>query len=227
MSFVVVLGATACSNDSASSDESEIKVMTGEELEKQNADKKKDEVLIIDVRSPEEYKGGHIAHAINIPLDEVKDRLDEIADYKDKPVILYCNTGNKSGQAAEILVENGFTDVTNAAGVKEYEYDLVHYEDIRGASLEKLVKENEDVVLVDVRPVDQVEKEGMLQGAINVPFDAVEEHLDKLPKDKTIVLYCNTGTKSAEVAKKLEELGYDKVVNSIEGVKEYEFSSMK
>lgn len=43
--------------------------------------------------------------------------------------------------------------------------------------------------------------EGMIAGAINVPFDAVEVSLDKLPKDKTIALYCNTVTKSGEVAK--------------------------
>ena len=40
----------------------------------------------------------------------------------------------------------------------------------------------------------------MIEGAINIPFDEVESNLDKLPKDKTIALYCNTGTKSAEVA---------------------------
>ena len=40
----------------------------------------------------------------------------------------------------------------------------------------------------------------MIEGAISIPFDEVESNLDKLPKDKTIALYCNTGTKSAEVA---------------------------
>ena len=67
----------------------------------------------------------------------------------------------------------------------------------------------------------------MIEGAINVPFDEVENHLDQLPKDKTIALYCNTGTKSAEVAKQLESLGYENIVNSIEGVKEYSFALVK
>jgi len=48
-----------------------------------------------------------------------------------------------------------------------------------------------------------------------------------LPKDKAIAVYCNTGTKSIEAAKKLEELGYENVVNSIEGVKEYSFKLSK
>ena len=67
----------------------------------------------------------------------------------------------------------------------------------------------------------------MIEGAINIPFDEVESNLDKLPKDKTIALYCNTGTKSAEVAQQLEGLGYENIVNSIEGVKEYSFELVK
>ena len=174
--------------------------MTGEELVKQNSAKKKDEVLIIDVRSSEEYKAGHIPNAININVDETESRLNEIEDYKDKPIIVYCNSGKKSNDAAEILVNNGFQDVTNAQGVKEFEYDLVQYDDVRGEAFESFIEENKDIVLVDVRPAKQVEEEGMIAGAISIPFDEVENNLDKLPKDKTIALYCNTGTKSAEVA---------------------------
>jgi hydroxyacylglutathione hydrolase len=202
----------------------EIKAMTGEELVDQNSDKKKDEVIIIDVRSSEEYKAGHIPNAININVDELEGRLNEIEDYKNKPIITYCNSGKKSGKAAEILVNNEFQDVTNAQGVKEFQYDLVHYEDVRGEAFQTLIDENKDIVLVDVRPAKQVQEEGMIEGAINVPFDEVEDHLDQLPKDKTIALYCNTGTKSAEVAKRLEGLDYEKIINSIEGAKEYEYS---
>ena len=80
-------------------EKAEIKTMTGEELVKQNSDKKKDEVIIIDVRSSEEYKAGHIPNAINIFVDEFEGRLNEIEDYKDKPIILYCNSGKKSGHS--------------------------------------------------------------------------------------------------------------------------------
>ena len=208
-------------------EKAEIKTMTGEELVAQNSDEKKDEVIIIDVRSSEEYKAGHIPNAININVDELEGKLNEIEDYKNKPVITYCNSGKKSGTAAEILVNNGFQDVTNAHGVKEFQYDLVHYEDVRGEAFQTLIDENKDIVLVDVRPAKQVKEEGMIEGAINVPFDEVENHLDKLPKDKTIALYCNTGTKSVEVAKQLEGLGYENVVNAIEGVKEYSFTLVK
>jgi len=204
-----------------------VKAMTGDELVAQNAPKEKDKVLIIDVRSPEEYKAGHVPNAININIEGFEDRIGEIEDHKEKPVIVYCNSGKKSGEVATILVNNGFKDVTNADGVKQYEYDLVHYEDIRGAEFEKFINQNKDIVLVDVRPAKQVAEEGMIAGSINVPFDAVEANIEKLPKDKTIALYCNTGTKSAEVAIQLEGLGYENVINAIEGVKEYAFTLVK
>lgn len=232
MLVLSLLFMAACGNDevkpantesSQTADVAEIKTMTGEDLVKQNSAKEKDNILLIDVRSEEEYGAGHIQHAINISLDEIEGRLAEIEDHKNKAVILYCNTGNRSGQAAEILVNNGFTNVTNAAGVKEFDYDLVQYTDIRGAAFETLIASNEDIVLVDVRPEKQAAEEGMIAGAINIPFDAVEANLDKLPEDKMIALYCNTGTKSAEVAVQLEGLGYKNVVNSIEGVKEHSF----
>lgn len=150
-----------------------------------------------------------------------------IEDKKDSKIILYCNSGKKSGQVAEILVNNGFKDVTNADGVKQFEYDLVHYNELRGAQFQELIDTNKDIVLVDVRPSKQVSEEGMISGAINIPFDEIEANLDKLPTDKTIALYCNTGTKSGEVAKQLEGLGYTDVVNAIEGVKEYTFKLIK
>ena len=124
--------------------------------------------------------------------------------------------------SAKILVENGFKDVSNAEGVKKYEYDLVKYKDITAEDMLALLEENKDAVLVDVRPEKDFKK-GHIENAINVPFDQVESRLAELDKTKDIVLYCNTGNKSSSVAKQLQEKGYEKVYNAIDGVKEYEF----
>lgn len=86
----------------------------------------KDDLLLIDVRPSEEYKTGYIENSINIPYDEIEKRMDEIADYKDKTIVLYCNTGNKSEKNAKLLANNGFKHVYNATdGVKEYDYKLI------------------------------------------------------------------------------------------------------
>lgn len=212
---------TTTATEAAADADSAVKTMTGEELVAQNEGKKKDEVLLIDVRPVEQYEEGHIPHAINIPLADTEASLEKLEPWKTEPVILYCNTGNQSGQAADILVENGFTNVTNAAGVKEFEYDLVTYNDILAVDMLEMI-DDPDTVLVDYRPADDYAG-GHLDGSMNIEFDTIEENLDKLPQDKNIVIYCNTGTKSAEAAQALDEAGYENVYNTIQGVKEYEF----
>lgn len=61
---------------------------------------------IIDVRTPAEYQGGHVAGSINIPLQEVQSKLDEIKSM-EQPIILCCASGNRSGQAANFLKSCG------------------------------------------------------------------------------------------------------------------------
>jgi rhodanese-related sulfurtransferase len=62
--------------------------------------------IIVDVRSPGEYKSGHIKGSINIPLETVKQKVGELKK-KNKPVITVCRSGNRSGIAKTILASNG------------------------------------------------------------------------------------------------------------------------
>lgn len=68
----------------------------------------------IDVRTVEEYAGGHAARAVNIPLDTISSKLDTLE--KNEPVYLICQTGNRSKKAAAILKESGFNNVLNVTG---------------------------------------------------------------------------------------------------------------
>ena len=69
---------------------------------------------VIDVRSEPEFRNGHFSTAKNIPVEQIAQRLDEVSDDKNAPVILYCYGGSRSAMAAGILKQNGFTRVTNA-----------------------------------------------------------------------------------------------------------------
>ncbi len=69
---------------------------------------------IVDVRSPEEFKGGAYPGAVNIPVHLVGARLADLA--KDKPVVVYCASGLRSAQAATVLKKAGY-DVVNAGGL--------------------------------------------------------------------------------------------------------------
>lgn len=69
---------------------------------------------IIDVRTPGEFKSGHINGAVNIPLQTLSDHLSKIR--KDKPVITCCASGMRSASAKAILKSNGYTEVHNGGG---------------------------------------------------------------------------------------------------------------
>ncbi len=71
-------------------------------------------VTLIDVRTPDEFKLGAINGAVNIPLDDMRERIGEIP--ADKPVYLYCGVGLRGYLASNILLQNGFKDVSNLVG---------------------------------------------------------------------------------------------------------------
>ncbi|WP_050616787.1 rhodanese-like domain-containing protein [Bacillus testis] len=64
---------------------------------------------LIDVREPNEFDAGHILGARNIPMSQLKTRLKEIRP--DKPVYLYCQSGLRSGRAAQMLYKKGYRDL--------------------------------------------------------------------------------------------------------------------
>jgi phage shock protein E len=74
----------------------------------------RDDVVLIDVREPEEYAAGHIPGVRLIPMGEVPSRLSEIPT--DKTVIVTCRSGNRSGQITDFLRRNGFTRIHNMQG---------------------------------------------------------------------------------------------------------------
>lgn len=74
----------------------------------------RDDVVLFDVREQAEYDAGHIPGVKLIPLNEVPARMSEIP--KDKTVILTCRSGNRSGQAADFLRKQGYTNVHNMEG---------------------------------------------------------------------------------------------------------------
>ena len=195
-----------------------------------NSDK---DVLIIDVRSEYEYEKGHLLNAINLLYDDdFKSELNEIIDYKDKTVLVYCRSGNRSEKAAVKLVDNGFKNVKNVTdGVDEYDYKLVKVDSITGREAEKIInddKHDKDLIILDVREPKDFNN-GHLLNAINIPIEDIDKRMDELRnyKSKDIIVYCNTGRKSAEVAEKLVEHGFTDVTNIVDGVSEYDFKLVK
>lgn len=70
---------------------------------------------LIDVRTPAEFAGGHIAGAINIAVDDLAARLDSVP--RDRPVVVYCRSGNRSATAARVLANAGFDPIYDLGGI--------------------------------------------------------------------------------------------------------------
>jgi phage shock protein E len=74
--------------------------------------------ILVDVRTPEEFNTGHIAGSININVETLANRLDEIPE--DQPIVVYCRSGNRSATAANILVNAGFSPVYDLGGIQTW-----------------------------------------------------------------------------------------------------------
>jgi rhodanese-related sulfurtransferase len=75
-----------------------------------------EDALVLDVREQSEWADGHIGKAKHIPLGQLKTRLTELEKYKDKPIVVVCRSGNRSGSACGTMKKAGFEKMYNLAG---------------------------------------------------------------------------------------------------------------
>lgn len=76
----------------------------------------REDALVLDVREPAEFAAGHMPGAKNVPLASIEARAGEFDKHKARPVIVMCETGNRSGKAAGVLRARGFANVVNLSG---------------------------------------------------------------------------------------------------------------
>lgn len=76
-----------------------------------------DNTTLLDVRTIQEYKSGHLRGATLIPLDALSENLGMLKEEKDKKIIVYCRTGSRSVSASRILEEHGFTPLNVKGGI--------------------------------------------------------------------------------------------------------------
>ncbi|MDH5588378.1 MAG: rhodanese-like domain-containing protein, partial [Nitrospirota bacterium] len=90
----------------------EVKTITGEELQKKLATNAS--IQLLDVRTPDEYQEAHLPHARLVPVDELRDHLQELDPAQE--TVVYCRVGLRGYLAARILLQHGFTNVSNLTG---------------------------------------------------------------------------------------------------------------
>lgn len=83
------------------------------------------DVIILDVRTKEEFGSGHMPKAKSFPMHEIPSRIDELEKFKDKPILVYCASGGRSPIAIKHLLKNNFTNIYHLnKGISAWKYQL-------------------------------------------------------------------------------------------------------
>ena len=83
------------------------------------------EVVVVDVRTREEYDGGHIENAVLVPNESIGSEMPEALPDKEAILLIYCRSGRRSKEAAQKLLELGYQSVYDFGGVIDWPYELV------------------------------------------------------------------------------------------------------
>jgi len=75
-----------------------------------------EDAVVLDVREDREFQQGHIANAVHIPLGQLNKRLSDLEKFRDRTLVAYCRSGQRSNSAAALLRKQGFASVYNLAG---------------------------------------------------------------------------------------------------------------
>ena len=116
--IIVLIVAIIVVMSFSKSSESVIQTLNSEEVSEIIQD---ESLIIIDVRTEEEYESGHIEKAINIPYTEIESKVNYD---KDQAIAVYCRTGVRSSEAAKTLEKMGYTKIYNLGGVENIDVEL-------------------------------------------------------------------------------------------------------
>ena len=161
--------------------------------------------LVIDVRTVEEFNTGAYPDAINIPMDELMYRFEELGDNISREITVYCATGARSAYAQRMLMQVGYNKVENGGGLAA----MMAKRNAKPASS----KSSNEPIVVDVRTPDEF-LSGAYPNAINIPLDELANRIDELgSKSREITLYCASGARSAYGQRYLQQNGFTVVNN--------------
>lgn len=161
--------------------------------------------IVLDVRTVEEFEDGAYPDAINIPLDELMYRFEELGNNASREITVYCASGARSAYAQRMLMQMGFVNVTNGGGLSA----MMSRRNTKPAS----PNQSNEPVIVDVRTPEEF-RSGAIPGAINIPLDELQARVHELgSKSRDITLYCASGARSAYGQRGLMQMGFTNVKN--------------
>lgn len=178
-----------------------------QKAEEKTVEKAKDfnSLIVVDVRTEEEFEYGAYPDAINIPLDELMHRYAELGNNTAREIVVYCATGARSAYAQQVLMNLGYSKVKNGGGIAA----MMSRRDSKPAS----ETPSNGPLIVDVRTPEEF-YDGAYPGAINIPLDELHVKINELgSKSREITLYCASGARSAYAQRGLMQMGFTNVKN--------------
>ena len=161
--------------------------------------------LIVDVRTVAEFKSGAYPDAVNIPLDDLMRRRDELGTDLNRDIVVYCASGGRSAYAQRQLMQLGYTNVTNGGGLSSMMATM---------NRQSAPKASNTPLIVDVRTPAEFAG-GAFPGAVNIQLDELPSRVNELgDKSRDITLYCASGARSAYAQRMLQQMGFTKVTNA-------------
>lgn len=123
--FATSLGLlTGCSQNTVTNTE-KASVITITSEEAKNMMDQEDSLIIVDVRTQEEYDAGYIEGAVLIPDFDIETKAESLLPDKDATILVYCRSGRRSALAAQKLVELGYQNIYDFGGIIDWNYDIV------------------------------------------------------------------------------------------------------
>jgi rhodanese-related sulfurtransferase len=192
-------------------------------------DDKKDFTLV-DARTKEEYDEAHIVKAINVTEKGYEMQSAQLAANRNALLVIYCN-GIRCGKSKKVAAKAdaaGYTNITiYADGFPVWEEKAmpitagpdytkkIETTKLKPAELKQVIDSGaNDFVIVDVRDESEY-REGHIPTAINIPVETFAAKSEVLPKEKKIIVYCNTGGRSYTAYRKLMKLAYPHIFQTM------------
>jgi hydroxyacylglutathione hydrolase len=180
-----------------------------------------DSYQIVDVRMAASYAGGHIPLTLNIWKQGLTYFAGWMLNYED-PIVIVNETNENLDQIIRFLIRLGFDNISGylAIGFTSWSTSGEKIETVDTWSVHKLKEHQKDesIYILDVREIGEWE-EGYIEGSHHIYVGYLKNRLKEVPKDKYIVVYCDTGNRASIATSVLKMNGYKRVVNVLGSIK--------
>ncbi|MCX8169672.1 MAG: rhodanese-like domain-containing protein, partial [Candidatus Methanomethyliaceae archaeon] len=175
---------------------------------------------VIDVRKPIEFINRHIPKSYNVPMNMLN-LAGWVLSY-DKPVLLVTDSASVLDFIVRNLIRIGYDEIEGCLtdgleGWFKEGLPVARLGSIKAQELKSLISTNREISILDIRD-EYAWKRGHISGSINVPIRKLEEEVNRLSKDKPIVVICEVGNTSSFVASVLLRKGFNQVYTCLGGM---------